>query len=196
MLRPHLRRHHRPPRSPCRLHRPWPARPMPRSPNQPSRHQARVEARCPTATGGSVPGEPDPMGGTSSSRRIHSRSRPRWRSCCTATTSSTATGSSTSSFVTPCVAGRSSSTRAGRPALPIRVPDRSTSNCLSPPGTADAYDWNFCWKTWDALRSAASDGTDRTYGLGDTPGHRDNGNWSDGTPIAPLKIQDSAPIGP
>ncbi len=30
--------------------------------------------------------------------------------------------------------------------------------CAAAPGTADAYDWNFCWKVWDALRSAAADG--------------------------------------
>ena len=39
---------------------------------------------------------------------------------------------------------------------------------MAPPGQADAYDWYFCWKTWDALRSAALDGTDRDVALGDT----------------------------
>jgi hypothetical protein len=32
--------------------------------------------------------------------------------------------------------------------------------CAGKRGTADAYDWNFCWKAWDALRSCASYGTD------------------------------------
>ena len=68
--------------------------------------------------------------------------------------------------------------------------------CAAPPGTADAYDWNFCWKVWDALHAAASDGDMSQFALGDTPEHRSNGLWSDGTPVAPLTIQDAAPIGP
>jgi hypothetical protein len=52
--------------------------------------------------------------------------------------------------------------------------------CAGKRGTADAYDWNFCWKVWDALRDCAYHGTE----------------WSDGVPVAPLKIQDAAPIGP
>ncbi len=60
----------------------------------------------------------------------------------------------------------------------------------------NAYDWNFCWKVWDALRSCALDGTDCKYALGDTRKHRSMGRWSDGVPIAPLKIQDAAPIAP
>lgn len=56
-------------------------------------------------------------------------------------------------------------------------------------GTADAYDWNFVWKVWDALRNAAYFGTDSEYALGDTPEHRALGTWSDGVPIVPLKIQ-------
>ena len=40
---------------------------------------------------------------------------------------------------------------------------------------ADAYDWNFCWKIWDALRSAAADGGRSSTTLGDTPEHRSNG---------------------
>jgi hypothetical protein len=68
--------------------------------------------------------------------------------------------------------------------------------CAAPPGTADAYDWNFCWKVWDALRSTAAAGDSAQFALGDTPEHRSNGLWSDGTPVAPLTIQDAAPIGP
>jgi hypothetical protein len=68
--------------------------------------------------------------------------------------------------------------------------------CSAPPDRADAYDWGFCWKVWDALRSAALDGTDREYALGATPEHRSNGTWSDGVPVVPLRIQDEAPIRP
>ena len=66
----------------------------------------------------------------------------------------------------------------------------------APDVTVDAYDWNFCWKVWDAMRSCAYDGTDCRYALGDTRQHRSNGRWSDGLAIAPLKIQDAAPIRP
>ena len=66
--------------------------------------------------------------------------------------------------------------------------------CAARKGEADAYDWNFCWKSWDALRSCAYDGKWCRYGLGDTRRHRSNGRWSDGVPITPLKIQDAAPI--
>jgi len=68
--------------------------------------------------------------------------------------------------------------------------------CAAPKGEADAYDWGFCWKVWDALRACAYARKDCRYALGDTPQHRSNGRWSDGTPIAPLKIQDAAPIAP
>ncbi|QRK05189.1 hypothetical protein JQX13_34015 [Archangium violaceum] len=63
-------------------------------------------------------------------------------------------------------------------------------------GRADAYDWNFVWKVWDALRSCAYDGTDCRYALGDTPEHRSLGVWSDGQPVIPLVIQDAAPLRP
>jgi hypothetical protein len=68
--------------------------------------------------------------------------------------------------------------------------------CAGKKGTADAYDWNFCWKVWDALRSCAYHVTDCGYALGDTRKHRSNGRWSDRVQIAPLKIQDAAPIRP
>jgi hypothetical protein len=60
----------------------------------------------------------------------------------------------------------------------------------------DAYDWNFCWKVWDALQQCAYRGQLCAYALGDTPQHRNLGRWSDTTPIIPLKIQDAAPIAP
>jgi pimeloyl-ACP methyl ester carboxylesterase len=68
--------------------------------------------------------------------------------------------------------------------------------CAGGPGTADAYDWNFCWKVWDELRRCAYHGIACPYALGDTRKHRFLGRWSDGVPVTPLKIQDKAPIRP
>jgi hypothetical protein len=68
--------------------------------------------------------------------------------------------------------------------------------CTARRGGADAYDWNFCWKVWDALRSCAIRGRDCSYALGDTRRHRSHGRWSDGVAVAPLKVQDRAPIAP
>lgn len=61
---------------------------------------------------------------------------------------------------------------------------------------SDAYDWGFCWKTWDALRSCAASHVDCAYALGRTPQHRYIGTWSDGVPIVGLKVQQAAPIHP
>ena len=63
-------------------------------------------------------------------------------------------------------------------------------------GPPNAYDWNFCWKVWDALRSCAYRGKDCRYALGNTREHRSLGRWSDGVPVKPLKIRDAAPIKP
>lgn len=68
--------------------------------------------------------------------------------------------------------------------------------CTARPGRADAYDWNFCWKVWDALRSCAYRGRQCGYALGNSRRHRSMGKWSDGVPIIPLNIQDAAPIAP
>ena len=68
--------------------------------------------------------------------------------------------------------------------------------CAGRIAAADAYDWNFCWKVWDALRSCAYRGTDCGYALGDTRRHRSMGRWSDGVAVTPLTIRDAAPIGP
>lgn len=57
------------------------------------------------------------------------------------------------------------------------------------PGEADAYDWNFVWRTWDRLRSCAVAGVD----CGVDP---DLGSWSDGVPVIPLSVQTAAPIVP
>lgn len=58
----------------------------------------------------------------------------------------------------------------------------------------DAYDWGFCWKAWDSLRSCALVKKQCQTALGDTPQHRYIGTWSDGEPIYGLKIQERAPI--
>ncbi len=63
-------------------------------------------------------------------------------------------------------------------------------------GPANAYDWNFCWKIWDAMRSCALEHRFCRYALGDTRKHRSLGKWSDGVPVTKLKIQNSAPIRP
>jgi hypothetical protein len=68
--------------------------------------------------------------------------------------------------------------------------------CTATPGAANAYDWNFCWKVWDALRSCAIDRTDCRYALGKSRKHRSMGKWSDGVRIIPLTVQDKAPISP
>jgi hypothetical protein len=68
--------------------------------------------------------------------------------------------------------------------------------CAGHRGDADAYDWNFCWKVWDALRDCAYAKQHCRYALGDTRAHRSNGRWSDGVPVAPLTVQDAAPLRP
>jgi hypothetical protein len=71
--------------------------------------------------------------------------------------------------------------------------------CAGPDSGAaavDAYDWNLCWRVWDALQQCAYRQELCRYALGDTPEHRNLGRWSDSTPIIPLKIQDAVPIAP
>ncbi|MDQ6821535.1 MAG: hypothetical protein M3076_14580 [Actinomycetota bacterium] len=63
-------------------------------------------------------------------------------------------------------------------------------------GAPDTYDWGFCWKTFDALRSCAYYAKGCAYALGDNLEHRYIGTWSDGVPVIGLKIQESAPIRP
>lgn len=60
----------------------------------------------------------------------------------------------------------------------------------------DAYDWDFCWKVWDALQDCADYDRDCRYALGNAHDHRFLGRWSDGVPITPLKVQDESPIRP
>jgi len=68
--------------------------------------------------------------------------------------------------------------------------------CAGGEGEANAYDWHFCWKVWDALRSCAYARKSCKHALGPGKKHRSNGAWSDGTPITELKIQDEGPILP
>jgi hypothetical protein len=63
-------------------------------------------------------------------------------------------------------------------------------------GAVNAYDWNFCWKVWDALRSCALKQKRCRYALGNTRKHRSMGKWSDGVPVTPLKVRNKAPIRP
>lgn len=58
----------------------------------------------------------------------------------------------------------------------------------------DAYDWGFCWKAWDALRSCALKKRLCDFALGNTRRHRYIGTWSDGSPIIGLKVREVAPI--
>jgi hypothetical protein len=60
--------------------------------------------------------------------------------------------------------------------------------------SVDAYDWGFCWRSFDAMRDCAYAGANCQYALGDTPENRYMGTWSDGTPMIGLKIQGAAPI--
>lgn len=57
-------------------------------------------------------------------------------------------------------------------------------------GPPDAYDWGFCWRTWDARRTCAATTTDCATALRPRP----LGTWSDGVPIAALTVQTAAPL--
>jgi pimeloyl-ACP methyl ester carboxylesterase len=81
--------------------------------------------------------------------------------------------------------------RHGKPPLSSRH-----GVCTAFPGRADAYDWNFCWRTFDALRAATTDGRDRAYALGRSPEHTDLGAWSDGVAVVPLTVQRRVPLQP
>lgn len=68
--------------------------------------------------------------------------------------------------------------------------------CATPRGAADAYDWGFCWKVWDALQTCAYRHDHCGYALGGTRRHRFIGSWSDGRRITPLTAQAAAPLRP
>ena len=82
----------------------------------------------------------------------------------------------------------------GRPALTSDHGVCAGSTAGGASGRANAYDWGFCWKVFDALRSCAYTGTSCRYALGNTREHRSIGTWSDGVPIIGLKVQHRAPI--
>jgi hypothetical protein len=73
------------------------------------------------------------------------------------------------------------------------APDTTTRTGQFP---VDAFDWGFCWRSFDALRACVLYGTDCRYALGNTPQNRYIGTWSDGVPIVALKIRSRAPIRP
>jgi pimeloyl-ACP methyl ester carboxylesterase len=52
----------------------------------------------------------------------------------------------------------------------------------------DHFDWFGTWKLLDGLTDAAFHGKHREYALGDTDKQKFMGNYSDGRPVAPLKV--------
>lgn len=76
------------------------------------------------------------------------------------------------------------------------TPALSSGHGVSDAKVTNAHDFNFVWKTFDAMRSCALQGTDCAYGMGDTPEHRDLGRWSDGVAVKALKVQSTSPIAP
>lgn len=55
------------------------------------------------------------------------------------------------------------------------------------PAVTDALDYYGTWKLFDALCAAAFTGQHREIALGGGPAQLDMGQWSDGTPVKPLK---------
>jgi pimeloyl-ACP methyl ester carboxylesterase len=53
----------------------------------------------------------------------------------------------------------------------------------------DALDYFGTWKLLDGLLDAAFHGVHREYALGNTPGQRFMGRWSDGVPVRPLRVE-------
>lgn len=53
--------------------------------------------------------------------------------------------------------------------------------------TPDATDFDH-WRLFDALCDAAFSGTNRGLALGNTPGQKYRGSWSDGTPVRELRV--------
>ena len=78
------------------------------------------------------------------------------------------------------------------------MPPLSSSHgvCAAPAGHGRRLRLELLLEGLGRVTRRASDGDMSQSALGDTPEHRSNGLWSDGTPIAPLTIQDAAPIGP
>jgi dienelactone hydrolase len=55
------------------------------------------------------------------------------------------------------------------------------------PAVTDALDYYGTWKLFDALRDAAFENKNRDIALGGGPAQLNMGEWSDGTPVKPLK---------
>ncbi|MDB5283216.1 MAG: hypothetical protein JWO06_2291 [Bacteroidota bacterium] len=53
---------------------------------------------------------------------------------------------------------------------------------------ADAVDFYFYWKLWDALVDCALNNQNCDVAFGDTPQQRFMGNWGDGIPVTPLLV--------
>jgi len=68
--------------------------------------------------------------------------------------------------------------------------------CAAEQGTADAYDWRFCWRDWDAIRECAYRGRYCHLALGTGRRHTWLGRWSDGTPVLRLTVRKTAPLRP
>jgi acetyl esterase/lipase len=62
----------------------------------------------------------------------------------------------------------------------------------TPVDDVDAADWFGAWKLSDALFACAFEGTWCEFALGNTPGQRYMGTWSDGAPVAELQVLDDA----
>ncbi|MBF2973874.1 alpha/beta hydrolase, partial [Pseudomonas aeruginosa] len=56
------------------------------------------------------------------------------------------------------------------------------------PLVIDALDWYGTWKLFDGLTDAAFYNRNRQYALGATPEQTGMGQWSDGTPVKPIKV--------
>jgi pimeloyl-ACP methyl ester carboxylesterase len=81
----------------------------------------------------------------------------------------------------------------GTPAL---VADHRTPTSNTSASSLDALDWYGLWKLGDGIRDCGVYGTDCAYALGDTPKQTFMGDWSDGTPVAPLTVTTAKPACP
>lgn len=81
-------------------------------------------------------------------------------------------------------------------------PLASTHGVCAGPGNdpyeweVNAYDWNFCWKVWDALREAVSTGEPPVAAIADSPEHRSLGEWSNGRPVEELVVLKDGALEP
>ncbi|KAF1051039.1 MAG: hypothetical protein GAK43_02584 [Stenotrophomonas maltophilia] len=75
-----------------------------------------------------------------------------------------------------------------------RVQERQNRRAGDGQGTAhdalgvDALDWYGTWKLFDALCDAAFSGSHRETALGGGPAQLSMGQWSDGTPVTPMRL--------